>query len=75
MIRYVIPKGTKLASINDSLCGKMMEHINSYPRRELGGLSPFEVMAQAHPELIKALKIKKVDRRMINLTPSLLFKK
>ena len=59
MKRYVIFKGTKLASINDSLCQKIMEHINSYPRRELGGLSPFKAMAQAHPELIKALKIKK----------------
>lgn len=75
MIRYVIPKGTNLGSLSDSDTAKLMEHINSYPRRELGGLSPYEVMAQANPELIKCLKIKKVDRRVINLTPSLLYSK
>ena len=75
LLRYIAPKGTNFDPLGDFECKKIYENIASYPRRELGGLTPFDMMAATYPEVIKLLKIKKVDRRRINLTPSLLASK
>ena len=72
LLRYIAPKGTNFDPLSDTECKKIYENIASYPRRELGGLTPFDMMAAMYPEVIQKLKIKKVDRRSINLTPSLL---
>ena len=75
LLRYIAPKGTNFDPLDDLDCKKIYENIASYPRRELGGLTPFDMMAATYPEVIQKLKIKKVDRRAINLTPSLLASK
>ena len=44
-IRRVIPKGTDIGLYSESQITKMMNHINSYGRPELGDKSPFEMFA------------------------------
>ena len=72
LLRYIAPKGTNFDPLSDFECKKIYENIASYPRRDLGGLTPFDMLAATYPEVIQILKIKKVDRKRINLTPSLL---
>ena len=72
LLRYIAPKGTNFDPLGYFECKKIVENIASYPRRELGGLAPYDMMAATYPEVLRLLKIKKVDRKAINLTPSLL---
>ena len=74
-IRYVLPKGTSLepyAQIDISL---MMDHINSFKRKSIGGMSPYQMGKMLLPEdFFLLLGLTEIPPDEINLTPSLLRK-
>lgn len=74
-IRYILPKGTSFAGLNQSDCYLLASHINSVPRESLNNSSPFDI---AKPFIgednIKKLGIKKVDSDDIDLSIRLLKK-
>lgn len=75
LIRYIVPKGTYLNVFEPRHTMLITDNINSYPRKELSGNTPYELMALYYgTDILNALKINKVDRPKVNLTPSLLIK-
>lgn len=74
-IRYILPKGTSFAGLNQNDCYKLASHINSTPRLSLNNQSPFEAAFKYIGEdNIKLLHISKIDYDDINLSPRLLKK-
>ena len=49
-IRYVIKKGASLEPYSQSDISMMMDHINSYARKELHGRSPYAFARSMYPE-------------------------
>ena len=75
LIRYVIRKGISLDPYSQSDINLMMNHINSYRRRELHGKSPYELASAMYlEEFISLLGLEEVAPNDIILTPEL-FKK
>ena len=75
LIRRVIPKGTDLSVYDQQDIELMMNHINSYKRKDLGGKSPFEMMAFMYgEEVLEKLHIKQMAPDNVHLKPDLLTK-
>ena len=56
IIRRWFPKGKSLAAVLQSDCARVARWMNEYPRRQLGGLSPVEVLARyVSPSVFDAL--------------------
>ena len=56
IIRRWFPKGKSLADVQQSDCARVARWMNEYPRRQLGGLSPVEVLARyVSPSVFDAL--------------------
>jgi IS30 family transposase len=73
LLRMIFPKGESLNAFSQKDVDLAMSHINSYARKSLGGLSPFNVFARMHGnKSAKSLGIKPIAIHEINLTPSLL---
>jgi IS30 family transposase len=71
-IRYILPKGTSFAFLNQEKCFKMASHINSVPRQSLNNESPFDSSFKfIGKENIDKLQIKKIDYDDIDLTSKL----
>lgn len=78
-IRKILPKGTSFDNLKQKDINLMMSHINSYKRKKLGGLSPYDVMVQEFgnifvDELMNALQYKIIKPEDIILKPRLLKK-
>lgn len=74
-IRYILPKGTSFASLNQEDCYLMASHINSTPRLSLNNNSPYEAAYLfLGEENIDKFQIKKIDNDDINLSIRLLKK-
>lgn len=72
-IRYVIPKGSSMEPYFQKDVSLMMDHINSFKRKSLGGKSPYEVGRLILPEdFFGLLNLNEIPADEINLTPSLL---
>ena len=72
-IRRVIPKGTDIGLYSESQITKMMNHINSYGRPELGDKSPFEMFAFYYgSNVLDLLGVKQISPNEIILKPDLL---
>ena len=72
-IRRVIPKGTDIGLYSESQIKKMMNHINSYGRPELGDKSPFEMFSFYYGlEALDLLGVKQISPNEIILKPDLL---
>lgn len=72
-IRRVIPKGTDIGLYSESQIAKMMNHINSYGRPELGDKSPFEMFAFYYgSNALDLLGVKQISPNEIILKPELL---
>jgi IS30 family transposase len=75
LIRRVIPKGTSMDNFTQDDITKMMNHINCYPRRNLGNKTPYEIFATLYGEnLLKKLGISFISPDEVTLRPSLLKK-
>ena len=74
-IRYVIPKGTSLEPFSQVDISRMMDHINSYTRKELHGKSPYAVARAMYPEdFFTLLGLEDISPKDIVLSPKLLKK-
>lgn len=75
LIRYIIPKGRSMDSLTQEDITKMMNHINSYPRKKWKGQSPIDLFKQIYGEETSTLLgLDKVDVDSILLKPELLKK-
>ncbi len=75
LIRNIIPKGASMNHLTQDDIQKMVDHINSYSRKNLNGRSPFQLFKFLHSsEILQKLNCSEVDPSQINLTPSLLTK-
>lgn len=71
-IRYVLPKGTSFAFMNQEMCNTLASHINSIPRDSLNKKTPFEVFQFLdNPELLSMLNITKIPKDEVNLTKNI----
>lgn len=73
LIRYVIPKGTSMDRFTQDDITKLMNHINSYPRKKWNGQSPLDLFIKIYgQEVSLLLGLKKIPSDSIILTPALL---
>ena len=71
-IRYILPKGTSFAFLNQEKCFKMASHINSFPRVSLNNECPYDFSLKfIKYENMKKFNIKKIDYDDIDLTSKL----
>ena len=74
-IRYVIPKGTSLEPFGQADINLMMNHINSYSRKALFNMSPYDAAMRMMPEdFFILLGLEKIAPQDVLLKPSLLKK-
>ena len=74
-IRYILPKGTSFAGLNQEDCCLLASHINSVPRPSLYGLTPYEAsLPFMGREILDRLHIIKIEKDDVNLSPKLLKK-
>lgn len=72
-IRRIIPKGIDIGQYSEKQIRLMMNHINSYGRKELNDKSPYEMFAFLYGEdILKKLGVQPVPRDEITLKPCLL---
>lgn len=72
-IRRIVPKGRPFDCYSQDCISLMMDHINSYARKSLGGRSPFETFEFLHgADLLKKLGVAPVPPDSVTLHPSLL---
>ena len=73
MIRRVLPKGSTFSHLSPEKVELMMNHINSYPRPQYNGKTPYEMFVFFYgQELAEKLGLKSIDRNKVTLKPSLL---
>jgi len=73
-VRDIIPNKYPLDNLTQPDINLMFSHINSVPRRSLGGKTPFELFCFIHGETTaELLNITKVSRDDVTLKPSLIF--
>lgn len=73
-IRRIIPKGAAM-DLSREQAGLMMSHINSCPRKSLGGRSPYEAFVFFHEngeDILSRLGIQRIPHDQILLKPELL---
>ena len=74
-LRYILPKECdlyELGLISQEALNEVLSHINSSPRKKLGGKSPIELIKFLNPELWKRLEslvIKEIPKDEIILKP------
>ncbi len=74
-IRRIIPRGESLEDYTQMDINKMMSHINSYGRKRLNDVSPYDMFVLMYgEETAQQLGIFKVEYDEIILTPKLLKK-
>lgn len=74
-IRRIIPRGQSLELYTQEDIDLMMSHINSYGRKRLNDISPYDMFTLMYgQEAADLLGIKKIPYDEINLTPTLLKK-
>ena len=72
-IREILPNGRNLAHLTQDQLDLMFSHINSVPRKSLGGKTPYEAFTFFYGEEIpKKLNIQKIEKDMVTLKPYLL---
>ena len=72
-IRYIRPKGSSFADLNDEKVRLMMNHINSEKRDSLNGHSPYELsLLLLDNKLHKALGLKAIAPDDVMLSPKLI---
>lgn len=73
LLRMIIPKGTVFESLTQWDIRKIVSHINSYPRENLKGKTPYELALNKYgPEILGALQIRPVPYDEVTLSPRLL---
>lgn len=74
-IRSIIPRGQSLECYTQEDINLMMSHINSYGRKRLNDISPYDMFTLLYGQgTAELLGIQKIPYDQINLTPNLLKK-
>ena len=78
-IRKILPKGTSFDNLTQADINKMMSHINSYKRKKLGNISPYQAFVneygkQTTDSIMNLLNYKLIKDEDIILKPKLLSK-
>lgn len=74
-IRRIIPRGQSLECYTQEDMNLMMSHINSYGRKRLNDISPYDMFTLLYGQgTAELLGIQKIPYDQINLTPNLLKK-
>ena len=74
-IRRIIPRGQSLECYTQEDINLMMSHINSYGRKRLNDISPYDMFTLLYGQgTAELLGIQKIPYDQINLTPNLLKK-
>ena len=72
-VRNILPNGKSLKNISQDDLNLMFSHINSVPRGNLGGKTPYDVFTYFYGEkVLKKLGIQKIEKDMVTLKPYLL---
>ena len=72
-VRNILPNGKSLKNISQDDLNLMFSHINSVPRRNLGGRTPYDVFTYFYGDtVLKKLNIQKIEKDMFTLQPYLL---
>ena len=72
-IKEILPNGRNLAHLTQDQLDLMFSHINSVPRKSLGGKTPYEAFTFFYGEEIpKKLNIQKIEKDRVTLKPYLL---
>ena len=72
-IRTIIPKKQNMKDLTQDKINLMFSHINSVPRKSLGGKSPYEAFEFFYgQETIDLLNIQKIEKDKVTLQPYLL---
>ena len=75
LLRMVIPKGTVFTGLSQWDIRRIVNHINSYPRKNLAGATPYELATEKYgSEILGALQIKLIPPDDVILSPDLLKK-
>ena len=72
-VREILPNGQSWNKLTQEKVNIMFSHINSVPRKSLGGKTPYEVFSFIYGEsILKKLDIQKIEKDEVNTTPRLL---
>lgn len=72
-VRNILPNGTSLKNISQDDLNLMFSHINSVPRGNLGGRTPYDVFTYFYGDtVLKKLGIQRIEKDMVTLKPYLL---
>lgn len=75
LLRMVVPKGTVFTGLSQWDIRRIVNHINSYPRKNLAGATPYELAVKKYgSEILGALQIKLIPPDDVTLSPDLLKK-
>ena len=73
LVREILPNGQNWTSLTQEKVELIFSHINSTPRKSLGGKTPYEVFSFLYGEnILKKLNIQKIAKDEVNTTPRLL---
>lgn len=73
LIRRIVPKGTSFDNLTQDKVLLMMNHINSYRRKKLCGLTPYEMFGTFHGiEILEILEAELIPPDNVTLLPALL---
>ena len=73
LLRRILPKGTSFNNLTQQDINLIMSHINSYKRKKLSNISPYEMFSTIYGEdTINKLGINKIEPNNVNLSPNLL---
>ena len=72
-IREILPHGQDWSHLTQEKLDLMVSHINSIPRENLGGKTPYEIFTFIYgEELATKLNIQKIAKDEVTTTPRLL---
>lgn len=72
-VRNILPNGRDLEKLSQDDLNLMFSHINSVPRKVLGGRTPYEVFTYFYEDkVLKKLSIHKIEKDTVTLQPYLL---
>lgn len=73
ILRKILPKGSSLNEITQLDATLISNHVNSYVRKTLGGICPYESAMEIYPEdFFVLLGLEKIKKENVILTPDLL---
>lgn len=73
LIRRVIPKGYSFKDLTQEKVSLMMNHINSYPRRQFDGKSAYDIFVLKHgKDVADKLGLTRIEPEKVVLRPNLL---